>query len=76
MFGHIYKLDEEDDNKWHLSSGHNGKTDCGLTIHSMNLAEDRIIGQKGDKYYPDPPVSEVCSKCFHFLPAFNNTGNA
>lgn len=70
MFMHIYKMR---DGKWHLWSK-DTFTDCGKTMKV--IVEDRIIGQKGNKYYPDPPVNDVCPKCFHFLPAFNSTGNA
>ena len=65
MFGHIYKLR---DGKWHLYGNRQGWADCGMDMDT--LKEDRIFGQKGDKYYPDPPVSDVCPKCFSFLPEF------
>ena len=66
MFGHIYKLA---DGKYHLCGRAGNKTECGTNMNT--ISEDRIFGQKGNEYYPDPSIEEVCSKCFHFLPEFN-----
>jgi hypothetical protein len=67
MFINSYKI--KDDGKWHLWDWTNLKkgyniTDCGKI---MDVIERRTIGQNGDEYFPDPPVSDVCPKCFPFI---------
>ena len=68
MFGHIYKLA---DGKYHLWGHHGNKTECGISMNS--ISEDRIFGQKGSEYYPDPDIKDICPKCFSFLPEFKRT---
>lgn len=63
----IYKLKDE---KWHIPRfKHDGFTDCGMDIYP-NLVEERKIGRGTPECRIDPPVTEVCPKCFHFLPVF------
>ena len=64
MFMHIYKLTTDD--KWHLyESG--AQTVCGKLISNITLLEDRLIGQKGSEYFPDPDKKDVCKQCFDFI---------
>lgn len=62
MFTNIYKLP---DGKWHLWEVSKVWTQCGE--YMTTVVESRIIGQKGEDRYPDPPKTEVCRKCFQFL---------
>lgn len=57
----IYKLK---DSRYHLSEK-NGKTTCGMDM--VDIVEDRIVGQKGENYYPDPDKNDICPKCFSFM---------
>lgn len=67
MFGHIYKI--KGDDKWHLYNFKTKLTDCNKSM--IDITDDRIFGQKGNEYYPDPNIDSVCSICFSFLPQFN-----
>jgi hypothetical protein len=62
MYTNIYKLA---DGQWHLWNIQTDNTECGQDMSKPVV--QRVMGQRGNTWYPDPPKKEVCKRCFSFL---------